>query len=41
MSDWLLTPLLIKADLIWAATDPDDPYMFPRVFSDEFGELPN
>ena len=24
MSDWLLTPLLIKADLIWAATDPDD-----------------
>ena len=21
---WLLTPLLIKADLIWAATDPDD-----------------
>ena len=24
MSDWLLTPLLIKADIIWAATDPDD-----------------
>ena len=24
MSDWLLRPLLIKADIIWAATDEDD-----------------
>ena len=24
MSDWLLRPLSIKADIIWAATDQDD-----------------
>ena len=24
MCAWLLTPNLIKADIIWAATDPDD-----------------